>query len=273
MPDALTHHLTAEQITAVLAAIPDDIRAVRPLILARAGKVGHTDKADGSPVTATDLEVEKQLQAAFAARLPEVPVYGEETGYGGDMPEVFWLIDPIDGTKSFIENIPTFTTMAVLIQDKEAVAALIYNHSTDDLYTAQKGQGAYKNGAPLNLRATPLAHKAICKGRFIKTLDDIMAAQDVHCEIGPNGGGFGFTMVAEGTFAARFNMQGGGYTHDYAPGALLVREAGGAIIPIKEDAYTFETRSFVACHPDLEPVLQPHIATLRKLEIELVDAA
>lgn len=259
----------ANTITEALTVVQAAFRQVRPYILERAGKSDYTDKADGSPLTQADIEVEKTLMAAMAQRFPDVPVYGEETGYSSRLPDTCWLIDPIDGTKSFVHNIPAFVNMAVLIQHGEAIASAIYNVSLDDMYIAQKGKGAYKNGVRLNLNTTPLAHKAICKGQFNEVLNKILAPKNITCEVGPAGGGYGFSKVADGEFAARFNMLGGGYTHDYAPGALLVREAGGAIIPIKDDTYTYETRSFVACHPELEPLIRPHIAELRALEAGL----
>lgn len=260
-------------VSAVLDVVQAAFRQVRPYIVERAGNSEHTDKGDGSPVTEADVQVEKTLLAALERRFPGMPVFGEESGYGTDLPDTFWLLDPIDGTKSFIANIPAYTSMAVLIQDSEAIASVIYNIAADDMYVAQKGKGAYKNGTRLNLRDAPLPRTAICKGRFIDTLDVILRPKDVTCEIGAAGGGYGFAMVAEGTFAARFNMLGGGHTHDYAPGALLVREAGGAIVPIRDDVYTYESRSFVACHPDLEAVLRPEAHRLRALEIELADKA
>ncbi len=263
--------LALEEIDRALAVIQHVFRECRSYILERAGKSAHTDKKDGSPVTDADVEVEKRILAAMGRHFPGVPVYGEETGYGDDLPETFWLFDPIDGTKSFVENVPSFTSMAVLIQEGEAVASVIYNISTDDMYVAQKGKGAYKNGVRLDLSQVPLPRVAYCKERFFKPLDVILAPKGVHCENGPSGGGFGFTLVVDGLSAARFNMLGGGYTHDYAPGALLVREAGGILVPIKNDVYTYDLRSFVACHPDLAPILRPRAHELRALEIDLAD--
>jgi len=81
----------------------------------------------------------------------------------------------------------------------------------------------------------------------------MLQSQDVIAEEAPTGGGFGFTTVLEGIAAARFNLHPGGYTHDYAPGALLVREAKGILWPIRDDPNrSFEARSFIACHPGLE---------------------
>ncbi len=264
--------LTAEDIDASLAIVQHVFRQFRARILAEAGHVKFTTKEeDGTPVTATDMEIELALQAALLRRFPGVPVLGEETGYSGVLPHTFWLVDPIDGTKSFIENVPTFTSMAVLIQDGEATASVIYDPSTDGMFVAQKSKGAYKNGVRLDLSKMPLPHVAFAKMRFISALNAILQPKNVVCEARASGSGYGFSTMADGLAAARFNLPGGGHPHDYAPGALLVREAGGAIIPIKEDGYTYETRSFVACHPDLESILRAHVQEIRKLETDLAD--
>src|SRR4051812_26557466 len=104
--------LNPDQIAEALQVVQDGFRQVAPLILSRVGTADHTDKDDGSPVTATDVEVEEKLLALLGERFPDVPVYGEESGYPADLTGAFWLIDPIDGTKSFIANVPAFTSMA-----------------------------------------------------------------------------------------------------------------------------------------------------------------
>lgn len=258
--------LTPEQIEAALAVVQDVFKRFGPVIVERAGKIAFTRKSDGSEVTETDVEVEKALQAEMAQRFPGMRVYGEETGYEQHMSGAFWLVDPIDGTKSFIANIPTFTSMAVLIQGDQAVACVIYNPSTDEMYSAQKDKGAFKNGKRLTLKNVPLAPLADCKEEFVAPLNALLRPKSVAGAVVPAGCGHGHALVADGRRAARFSMHSRGYTHDYAPGALLVREAGGAIIPIKEDAYTYETRSFVACHPALEPLIRANIQKLRELD-------
>ena len=260
--------LSTDKISQLLQAAQDAFLHVRPVILERAGKDSFTDKQDGSPVTDTDLKVEKLIQKELSERFPDVPVYGEETGYEDGQTGAFWLIDPIDGTQSFIQNIPAFTSMAVLIDGGEAVGSVIYNVSLDDMYVAQKGRGAFKNGTRIDLTQTPLAAKALCKARFFEPLDAILAPKNVTCANGPVGGGFGFTLVLNGEYAARFNLLGGGYTHDYAPGALLVREAGGGIVPIQDDEYHYTSRSFVACHPALTELLTAHKQQIKQLELD-----
>jgi myo-inositol-1(or 4)-monophosphatase len=260
-----TTELSPEQIEAELTVVTGAFKDVAPEILAQAGNPEHAIKSnDGSPVTETDVRVEAKLKETIGHT--GTPIYGEEGGYANDMVGTFWLIDPIDGTRDFIENIPHFTTMGVLIQNDEAVAAAIYNPSTDEMYTAIKGRGAYKNGERLNVATMPVPPVAWCKTQFAGELTTMLAAKDVICQPAPRGGGFGFTKVADGTAAARFNLHSGGYTHDYAPGALLAHEAGCAIIPVLDNEYTYKTKSFVVCHPEIAPLIQPHVQRLRELE-------
>ena len=264
--------LTEEERESV-RAIEQAFRSVRERVMAGAGKVGHELKDDGTPVTAVDVAVEQILMRHLTEKT-DIPIFGEETGYGDDLPEVYWLIDPIDGTKSYIANIPAFTSMAVLIKNHEAVASVIYNHSADEMFVARKGEGAFKNGETLDLSKVELPVVAYCRERMVKEVNKLIDGSGVHCEGGPVGAGYGFSSVAEGRVAARFNFPyhpGGGYIHDFAPGALLVSEAGGVILSVEGSDYTYETRSFVACHPVLADVVRPIIKQLRAAEVKTAE--
>jgi myo-inositol-1(or 4)-monophosphatase len=242
-------------------------RHVQPLILEQAGNVTHYDtKSDGSPIADIDVKAENIIISHMTKHFPNLTVLGEETGYDDNKTTNALLVDPIDGTKSLIANIPTFTSMAVLIQNGEAVASVIHNTTTGDMYVAKQGSGAYKNGERLNLQTVALPHTAFSKARFFDVLNNMLESKRVTCETGSTGAGYAFSTIAEGASAARFNILAGGHIHDYAPGALLVREAGGSIIPVKEDSYTYKTRSFVACHPALTALIQANRQALRELE-------
>ena len=259
-------NLTADIIDSMMDNIQNCFKSVRPLIMSRAGKTDFVSKNDGSPVTATDSEVEKIIFERLESQFPGMPVLGEETGYSDDLPAACWLIDPIDGTDSFIKNIPTFTSMAVMIVNNQAVACVIYNCTTEDMFVARKNMGAYKNGVRIDLKSQDLPVRALCKGRYTATLDAILKQKNVSCINGPVGAGHGFSVVADGTYAARFQLNSQGYIHDYAPGALLVIEAGGCILPLDRDVYTYDCKSFIACHPELEEILQSRIQDIRELE-------
>jgi myo-inositol-1(or 4)-monophosphatase len=256
----------------MLQAVQSAFRQVRPAILEKAGKDAASLKDDGSPFTDTEVTVENTVLAELERRLPGIPVFGEESGYDEDrLPASFWLIDPVDGTKSFLQNVPAYTCMAVFIHNNEAAASVIYNPSYDDMYVALKGGGAYKNGVRLDLTSMPLPQVAYCRERLVVPVGEMLKPAGVACEPGPTGAGYGFSLVASGELAARINMPhrpGGGHIHDYAPGALLVREANGVIVPLEGSEYTYKMRSFAACHPRLAPVLRQHARQLRELEVQ-----
>jgi fructose-1,6-bisphosphatase/inositol monophosphatase family enzyme len=255
------------EIGEMLSGVQQCFKQVRMLILQNAGKMVFTDKQDGSPVTQIDKDVEAIISSSLQKRFPNVAVLGEESGYDeNNLPLDCWLIDPIDGTSSFIQNIATFTCMATLIIAGDVMGAVIYNPTNDDMFVAQKGKGATKNGKVLDLKSRPMVSPVLCKERYITDIDRIVSSCNLVSEAAPSGGGFGFTLVAEGQAAARLQLHAGGDIHDYAPGALLVQEAGGCIIPIQEKLYTYASRSFVACHPDLEPCINQCLDVLRILE-------
>lgn len=265
--------LTSETVEESSTLVQSIFRNYRSRILECAGNIAFADKHDGSPVTEMDIEIEEALQAAMQQVFPDIPVVGEETGYDdSDFSSPCWLVDPIDGTRAFIKNTPTFTSMAALILNNETIAAVIYNPSTDDMYVAKKGDGAYKNGRRIDLATMPLSRTAMSKKEFIPALDSLLQSAGVTCEPAPSGGGYGFITVLDGRNAARFNLRSSGATHDYAPGGLLIQEAGGVIVPLLNDdgsdatEYTFRSRSFVSCHPALEPPIQNCIEAIRELE-------
>ncbi|HVN84218.1 MAG TPA: inositol monophosphatase family protein [Candidatus Binatia bacterium] len=99
-------------------------------------------KADRSPVTVADRECEQRIIEILIGAFPDYGVVGEEFGTReGAGPR--WIIDPIDGTKSFIRGIPYFATLIGLEEEGEIVAGVIYAPAVDDLLYAQKGHGAF----------------------------------------------------------------------------------------------------------------------------------
>jgi len=261
-----TPEITQELIRSMLNVIQQAFKDTRSLILNNAGKIAFITKPDGSPVTAIDREVEKFVTNTMTSRYPGIPLFGEESGYEDTLPEICWLIDPIDGTKSYIDNIPAYTSMGVLIHAGSAIASIIYNPITDEVFTAILGKGAYKNGQRLDISKLPLPKEVFCKTQHIKVLTQLLNKGGIQAIVGPSGAGYGLSQVADNKTAARFHLHSGGYIHDHAPGALLVKEAGGDIIPVLENTYTYRTRSFVACHPELSDLIHEQLSVLRELE-------
>lgn len=234
--------------------------------LSLTGSVAFSKKADGSVVTDLDREIERSVQKYLKLNFPNIPVYGEETGDEGIEATTFWLVDPIDGTESFINGTPTFTNMAALIHKGQAVAGIIYNPMSDNMFTAFRGQGAFKDGEPLNISNKNPLPVVLCKEELFSDVKNIFDDDLLVFETPPSGGGNGLALVAEGRVSARLQIRANGVAHDYAPGALIVEESGGVLVPISEDAYTYRSTSFVACHPLFAARVRQGVAALRNLE-------
>ena len=105
-------------------------------------------KPDNTPVTNADLEVNKMLTDKIEKLTPNIPIVSEETV---DLSKknnfkTFWLLDPIDGTKEFIEGVPQFSISIALAHLGEPIIGVIYNPSTNELFSASKNMGSFYNG-------------------------------------------------------------------------------------------------------------------------------
>ena len=130
-----------------------------------------TIKADASPVTQADIEAEAAIKAVLKSAFPEHGYYGEESAIERADADYLWLIDPIDGTKSFVRNYPIFSTQIALMHRGELVLGVSSASEFGELAWAAKGQGAYLNGKKLAPLTEPkdLSQAIISTGN-IKTL-------------------------------------------------------------------------------------------------------
>lgn len=105
-------------------------------------------KADTSPVTAADKQAEKVILQIIKTHFPDHPVIAEESGEQTGSGKYRWIIDPIDGTKSFITGIPFYgTTIGIEdVERDEVIIGILYFPALNDMIWAVKGQGTYWNG-------------------------------------------------------------------------------------------------------------------------------
>ena len=104
-------------------------------------------KADGSPVTVADRSAEKTARRWIAERFPADDVLGEEFGPTGSGARRRWIIDPIDGTKSFVAGVPLWGTLIAVAEGEEVLAGAINCAASRELVSAARGQGAWHNGS------------------------------------------------------------------------------------------------------------------------------
>lgn len=127
-------------------------------------------KPDRSPVTEADLRAEEAIRRVLIERFPSYGFYGEETGQQGLDGEAVWLVDPLDGTKSFIRDCPFFSTQIALMRDGRLVLGVSSASVYGELAWAEEGAGAYLNGHPIHVSATTELHAAILSTGNLKTL-------------------------------------------------------------------------------------------------------
>jgi myo-inositol-1(or 4)-monophosphatase len=165
-----------------------------------------------------------------------------------------WIVDPLDGTTNFLHGVPLFSIAIALERDGEIVAGLTYNPVHDELYTAEKGQGAFLNNRRLRVAArksladglitTGIPHRgrAHLQGRFLADCKRLMAEAAGIRRTGS--AAIDLAWVAAGRFDGY--IEHGLSPWDMAAGILLVREAGGLVTDTKGGKGMLEAGGIVA---------------------------
>jgi 3'(2'),5'-bisphosphate nucleotidase len=105
------------------------------------------EKSDGSPVTIADRRAEAIILKRLAAAYPAIPVLAEEEAAEGRIPDLgerFFCVDPLDGTRGFVQRTGEFTVNIALVECGEAVAGVVYAPDHKRLYWGARGEGAFR---------------------------------------------------------------------------------------------------------------------------------
>ena len=113
------------------------------------------DKADRSPVTAADRGAEAAMRRLIAARFPDHGIIGEEFGREREDAEFVWVLDPIDGTKSFISGVPLFGTLIALAQNGRPILGIIDQPISRERWVGAAGRETTFDGRPIRCRPCP----------------------------------------------------------------------------------------------------------------------
>ncbi len=212
------------------------------------------EKSPGDLVTVADREAEAALAAGFAELLPGVPVVGEEAvSADGSVLELLqgdgpaWVVDPIDGTKNFVNGSVDHAVMVALVDGDETVGSWIWYPASEVMLTASRGGGVARNGVPVAPIARPA--NAAELGGVVKTgfaPDVIRAAMKKRRE--------GFRSVSRGRGCAGveyrdivdgrqdFLLYWLANPWDHLPGALFITELGGRAAHLDGTPYTPSSR-------------------------------
>jgi myo-inositol-1(or 4)-monophosphatase len=202
------------------------------------GEVEHLQvslKGPANFVTAADRRAEETLYEELSHARPGYGFLGEEGGRreGPDKTHT-WIVDPLDGTSNFLHGIPHFAISIALEREGTVVAGVIYNPVNDDLFTAERGKGAFLNDRRLRVAgrrqlldavvACGLPHHG--RGDLALGLKEIAAMQDRVAGLRRFGAAaLDMAWVAAGRYDAYWERNISPW--DVAAGVVMVREAGG----------------------------------------------
>jgi len=223
---------TDAQVRDAQQLVIEVFRSLRSDLLGAFGNIEHTRKGDNSPVTVWDVKVEETLRDTLHEKYPDVGFEGEETGHTGNT-DTYWLVDPIDGTSSFIRGLPFCTNMAALVDNGHVIAAVIYDFVNDVLYTALKDQGAFKNGTPIHVNTTRPAGNHVVYSLTRQSFGLLQEAMDelgIRLLLPMGAAGHDYAMLAEGKIDGVIVIKTRTGIYDNAPGLLLAEEAGAVML-------------------------------------------
>lgn len=258
--------LPQQEIDASMQLIVDTFEELRAELLAHYGNIEHTSKDNSSPVTALDVKVESIIKAKLAKHYPHISFHGEETEDTFGTSNATWVIDPIDGTTCFIHGLPYCTNMAGLVVDGQTVAGVVYQFVTDDLYTAVKGRGAYKNGQRISVKNTRLDDTIVFANSFAyKNIYDVLKKYKIGLFAPIGASGYEYTRLAEGSIQGVVNLRNDAQMHDNVPGVLIAQEAGATISSFEMGEYAYDTLEFIVGSPNFIEVVDRHKDEIKEI--------
>lgn len=240
-------------------------------IMRRHLQIGITaqTKADGTPVTIADTEIDTMVSEAVKSTYPHHAILSEEGDISPDPAEYTWVCDPLDGTQPYTFGIPVSMFSLALVQNGTPILGVMYDPYEKRMYHALKGEGAYLNGERItvNNQAT-LAHNHVALPGSAEGLLD--SGGLLHEAIQRHIKTFTFVCVtAEAALVTNGQIVGNVYGHsspwDIASIKIIVEEAGGKVTDLSgnEQHYDQPIRGAVVSnrlvHDELVSLVKKHI--------------
>lgn len=221
------------------------------ILLANFGKINDytVKESQSSIVTKTDIDSEKRIMEIIEGEFPLHNLLGEETGFRNKKSDYTWVVDPIDGTSNFAAGIPWFGVIICVLKDFVPVMAGCFLPVQDQLYFAEKGEGATLNGNPISvskeydLKNILMSYsldfsdepgKTEQEGKTIELLvQNIRNLRSTNCLID-------FCYTADGKFGCCANRTT--KIWDIAGPALIIQKAGGIATDLQGNTLDFSVR-------------------------------
>jgi len=212
-------------------------------------------KSDASPVTEADVRAEEVIKEVLSERFPTYGFYGEETGKHSMGAENVWLVDPIDGTKSFVRDCPFFSTQIALMRAGQIVVGVSSAPAYGELAWAESGGGAFMNDRSIRVSTIDDLSRCIVSTGNLKTMTRSSQWNRLG-ELIPRVSrirGYGdfvhYHLLARGSLDVVIESDVN--ILDIAALTIIVREAGGTFTDLAGGEVTLGTTSVLATNGPL----------------------
>lgn len=254
----------------ILEVAAQAAREAGELLMENLGRVQSiTTKEDNSHVTEVDQASERMIRTRISEAFPDHAVLGEEEGGSVEGAEYVWVVDPLDGTHNYIAGIPLFgVSIGVIVEGAFAFGAVCMPFQ-DELYLAESGYGATKNGDAIKVSecgTVPEASLVMDSG--FRHMDDgsfgalrNLAPKTFNARVfGCSAGNL--TMLAEGRIDLIVEFDDKPW--DYAGGVAVLLEAGGCVTDTRGGPFVFGEADYVASNGRI------HAATLQSMAVPVL---
>jgi myo-inositol-1(or 4)-monophosphatase len=224
-------------------------------------------KGDINLVTEMDMRSERAVVERVLASFPDHCILAEEETMNRSGSGFTWIIDPLDGTTNYAHGYPCFSVSIALEREGEIILGVVYDPMRNELFSAQKGDGAFLNGKQIrvssadtlikSLLATgfPYDRKVSEKNNLVYFHDLLMASQEVRRD---GSAALDLCSVACGRFDGFWELKLKPW--DVAAGSLIAREAGGSVSDLSGSAFSIHDDEILASngriHGQMVEILQ-----------------
>jgi len=218
-------------------------------------------KSDDSPVTNADRNAERTIRNLINKHFPDHGIIGEEFGTENEDSDIVWVLDPIDGTQSFIHGVPFYTTLIGVLVNNKPEVGVVYAPALGEMASAAIGFGAALNGNPMKIRTCDALEKATFLSTDVTTYNEhgheaALKQLLEKCRIHRTwGDAYGHMMVASGR--ADFMIDPILNIWDAAALLPIVKEAGGSFSDLSGNE-TIQTGSALSSSYELKNTILNH---------------
>jgi histidinol-phosphatase len=240
-------------------ALEAAIRAGRSTLAHFRTGTSYERKSDDTPVTVADRGAERIFREMVAENYPREHVLGEEEGGDASIPDR-WVVDPIDGTKSFVSGVPLYVTLVSYEVDKRPVLGVAYLPALNEIVYAEVGGGCFADGRPCRVSdGVELRDSILCcggPGNMIARgrMDGFVTLSEKAMITRTWGDAYGHALVATGRAHAMIDPVVSRW--DVSAMKVIVEEAGGSFSDLSgDDAFAVEPKEALSCIPSLRSAL------------------